>query len=234
MRNTLALLLAVAALLVGDAGHARGKKRSGLLELHTMTEGAIVVVDGKEVGVTPLAEPLRFPVGRHTMKITKPGYTEFLDVFEIKPNDTTKVDVDLLPYAGVLIVTATVEGARVFIDGKFEGLTPLEKEVLIGRRSVRVTKAGYYDFIATFKAQAGKPKRVHARLRQLPLGSTPYRPKPLPPPKWYEKWYVWGGIAGGVVAVTLAIVLPVTLRKGDEITGWNPDPGWRVLVGKPK
>lgn len=209
---TAAVLLSMLTPL--DAAAQRRRKRpSGTLVLRSMTDGAQVQVDGKDVGVTPLAEPVTLPAGKHTLKMTKRGYTEFLDVFTIQAGKPTELDIDLLPFAGVLIVTSTVEGARVFVDGKFEGVTPFEKEVLAGKRQVRVSKAGYYDFLVTYKSIAGKTKRLGAKLAALPIGSTPYRPKPLPPPKWYEKWYVWAGAAGGAVAIALAIALPVGLRK---------------------
>jgi hypothetical protein len=213
-------LLALIAVLVttwflgpADAEARRKKPRTGTLVLRSMTDGASVQIDGREVGTTPIADPIVLPAGKHTLKMTKRGHTEYIDVFNIAQGKATELDLDLLPFAGVLIVTSTVAGARVFVDGKFEGVTPLEKEVLVGPKQIRVTKAGYYDFIATYKSIAGKTKRLSARLAQLPLGSDPYRPKPLPPRKWYEKWYVWAGVAGGAVAIALSIALPVTLRK---------------------
>lgn len=165
----------------------------------------------------PLTTPLKLKSGQHTLKITKKGYTEYLDVFRIRRNKTTRLDIDLLPFAGVVEITASVDGARVFIDGKFQGLTPLEQEVLIGERAIRVTKAGFYEYVGKVKSIAGKTTKIHISLKAMPVGTTPYRPPPPPPPKWYEKWYVWAGAAGGVVAVTLAVVIPVVLSQQDPV-----------------
>jgi hypothetical protein len=219
LRFLFAMVAIQLALGGGDADAQRRKKRAGnqgTLVLRSMTEGATVQVDGTEVGTIPLPGPLSLPAGKHTLKLQKRGYTEYIDVVNIERGKATELDIDLLPFAGVLVVTSTARKARVFVDGKFEGVTPFEKEVLIGKRQVRVSKAGYYDFIATFKAAAGKTKRLHARLDALPVGINPYRPKPLPPPKWYERWYVWAGIAGGAAAVALAVALPVTLSKSNQ------------------
>jgi hypothetical protein len=223
-------LVPALVLLVAAGAEARPRGGTGSLQLNSMTTGAVVLIDGKEVGALPLAGAVELPVGQHTLKIMKRGYTEFLDVFTIARHKTTKLEIDLLPYAGILTVSSSVPGARVFIDGKFEGTTPVEREVLIGRRAIRVTKAGYYDFIASIKSIAGQDKALHAKLRLLPLGTTPYRPKPPPPAKWYEKWYVWAGAAGAVAVVAVAIAVPVTLANKNSIENWDPE--LRFFAGK--
>jgi hypothetical protein len=225
VRGTATALLIL--LVCSLQAQARPRRRGGTLELNSMTEGASVAIDGEDVGVIPLAAR-ELPPGRHTIKIVKPGYTEYLDVFTIKPGQVTKLDIDLLPFASVVAITANVEGARVFIDGKFEGLAPLEKEALIGHRTIRVSKAGYYDFITTLSSVAGKRFKVAATLKPLPVGSTPYRPRPPAPARWYERWYVWVGAAGGLVAVTLAVVLPVTQRNSDPVAAWGAEMRDRV------
>ena len=202
---------------------ARRRKGFGKLEISSMTQGAQVRVDGKEVGTLPLKRPLRLRAGKHTIKVTKRGYTEYLDVFSIKARDTTVLDVDLLPFAGIFVITCNEPESRVFVDGKFVGNAPVETEVLIGQRKVKVRKPGFYDFFQAVDSVAGKTLNVEVTLKAMPVGTTPYRPPPPPPPRWYEKWYVWVGAAGGVAAVTAAIVIPVILTSGDPIEDFNPD-----------
>lgn len=222
MRKVFARFLTVLLVLLVAAPTAEGRRRRGRgswgkLQVNSMTEGATVFVDGREVGSIPLSKPIRLKASKHTLKITKQGYTEYLDVFTIRRGKTTVLEIDLLPYAGVVVIEANVPQARVFIDGKFVGTTPVEREVLIGKRSVKVSKAGYYDFIGHLKTIAGKNKRLVVKLKPMPVGTTPYRPPPPPPPKWYEKWYVWAGAAAAVAAVTVAIVVPVTIANQDPV-----------------
>jgi len=217
----LALLLALPAVAAGRRARAPGK-----LQISSMTDGATVMVDGKEVGTIPLPQPLRLAPGKHTLKITKRGFTEYLDVFTIRARKTTVLDIDLLPFAGVLVVSSNETDSQVFVDGKFAGKAPLEKEVLIGKHTVRVRKPGYYNFIKTFNCIAGKVVELKVDLKAMPVGSTPYRPTPPPPPKWYEKWYVWAGAAGGLAAVTLAVVIPVLMLSGDEVEDFGADYRW--------
>lgn len=205
---------------------ARTRELVGFLKISCPIQNATVIIDGEERGITPLPRPLRMRVGKHSLKLIKRGYTEYLDVVTIRRNKITLMDVDLLPYAGIFTITSNTEDSRVFIDGKFVGIAPLEQEVLIGKRTVRVAKAGYYDYIGTIQSIAGRSKRIRVTLFPLPTGTSPYRPKPLPPLKWYEKWYVWAGIAAGAAAVTLAVVLPISLNSKDKIEEFNPEYRW--------
>ncbi len=222
-----ALTVAVLCLAVATPSDARRKKRRkkarvGKLEISTMTDGATVLVDGKEVGTLPLPAPINLPVGKHTLKVFKRGYTEFLDVFTIRSRKTTTLDVDLLPVAGILIITCATPDAQVYIDGKYMGIAPQEQEVLIGERSIKVRKPGFYDYMKSVKAIAGKVVRIKIKLKAMPVGSL-YRPAPPPPPKWYEKWYVWVGAAGGVAAITAAIVIPVVVASSDPISDFGAE-----------
>jgi len=206
-----------------DAQRRRRKRGWGKLEINSMTEGATVQVDGKVVGTLPLKKPLRLRAGKHTLKITKRGYTEYLDVVTIRRRKTTSEDIDLLPFAGILIITSTAADARVFVDGKFAGTTPLEKEVLAGEHAIKVRKPGHYDYIKTVKSLAGRVMRLRVDLKMMPVGATPYRPPPPPPPMWYEKWYVGPAGAGAVAAVTLAVVIPVIVTSQDEVDDFGPE-----------
>ena len=217
------LLIFIFAVPEADAQRRRRRRGWGKLEINSMTTGATVQVNGKVMGKLPLAKPLRLRAGKHTLKITKRGYTEYLDVVKIRRNKTTSEDIDLLPFAGILIITSTVPKAQIYIDGKFVGRSPMEKELLAGEHTVKVRKPGHFDYLRTIKSIAGSVVRLRVNLKLMPVGTTPYRPPPPPPPKWYEKWYVWAGAAGGVVAVTLAIVIPVAVLSGDKVDDFSPE-----------
>ena len=216
-------LIFIFAIPEADAQRRRRSRGWGKLEINSMTSGATVQVNGKVMGVLPLKKPLRLRAGKHTLKVSKRGYTEYLDVVTIKRGKTTSEDIDLLPFAGILLITSTSPQAQVFIDGKFVGRTPLEKEVLAGEHAVKVRKPGHYDYLKTVKSIAGNVIRLRVDLKEMPVGATPYRPPPPPPPKWYEKWYVWAGAAGTVAAVTLAVVIPVIVLSKDQVEDFSPE-----------
>jgi hypothetical protein len=184
--------------------------RAGALEIASTTEGAVVTVDGERVGTIPLAGPLTsLSPGEHTIKVEKPGFAPYIDVFKIDRKKPTHVDVELVAVAGVLKLKTNVEAARVYVDGKFVGEAPLTAEVAVGARAVQVSKGGYRDFFQNISAVAGQEVNLDVQLEELPVGFNPYKPPPPPPPRWYEKWWVWTVGAVGVGAVVTAVVVPV-------------------------
>ncbi len=196
--------------LVGATAHAAPAAKAGALEISSATEGADVYVDGERVGTIPLGAPLTaLTPGEHTIKVTKPGFAPYIDVFKIDRKKPTQLSVELVPVAGVLKLKASVEGARVYVDGKFVGEAPLTAEVAVGARAVQVSKGGYKDFFQNISAVAGQEVNLDVMLEELPVGVNPYKPPPPPPPKWQDKWWVWTVGAIGVGAVVTAVVVPV-------------------------
>jgi hypothetical protein len=209
------LLLAV----VGGAAHAApAAARAGALEVSSSTAGADVAIDGERVGTIPLPGPITtLPPGEHTIKVEKPGFAPYIDVFKIDRKKPTKVEVELVAVAGVLKLKTNVEAARVYVDGKFVGEAPLTTEIGVGARAVQVSKGGYKDFFQNISAVAGQEVNLDVMLEELPMGANPYKPPPPPPPKWYEKWWVWTVGAVGVGVVVTAVVVPAYYATRDPI-----------------
>ena len=212
----LSLLLPAAALAKTPLNAAPSP---GALVLDSATPGAEVFVDGNRIGMTPLPGPMPFPTGEHTIKIQKPGYAPTIDVFTIGRKKDTHFSGELTPVAGVLNITANIEKAHVFIDGKFVGEAPLTTEMQVGPRAIQVSKGGYKDFFQNVESVAGQEVSLDVKLDELPPELNPYKPVPLPPRRWYEKWWVWTAVAGGAVAVSLAVALPLALNTQGPLCG---------------
>ena len=220
---TCALLLAATGLggvasAQRGAGAASASARAGVLEVQSTTDGAEVFIDGERIGTIPLAAPLTtLTPGEHTIKVVKPGFAPYIDVFKIDRKKPSRVDVELVPVAGVLKLKANVEAARVYVDGKFVGEAPITTEVGVGARAVQVSKGGFKDFFQNVSAVAGQEVNLDVQLEELPVGINPYKPPPPPPPKWFEKWWVWTAGAVGVGIVVTAVVVPVYYVTRDPV-----------------
>jgi hypothetical protein len=193
----------------------------GALVVHCSTEGAEVFVDGNKVGTTPLGPQVLTP-GEHTVKIVKLGFAPLIDVFTINKKKETRLDVELVPVAGVVKISANVEQSHVFVDGKFVGEAPITVEVQVGARAIQVSKGGFKDFFQNVEAVAGQEVSIEVMLEELPMGANPYKPTPPPPPKWYEKWWVWTAAGGAVAVGVVAVVVGVTQANKNEISDFGP------------
>lgn len=69
---------------------------TGSLDLRVPVEGAEVQVDGRTVGTTPLAGPVKdLAPGQHALKIVKKGFSDFDKFVQVRFQRTTVVTVDL-------------------------------------------------------------------------------------------------------------------------------------------
>ncbi len=208
------VVASVASVVLGGSGAEAQRPRAGHLVLEGDQPGAEVYVDAELVGTMPM-DPLELSVGEHTLRVTRPGYTELTEVFRIRPRRRTQISVDLLPVSMALSVVTDPEGAQVFVDGRFSGETPLELDLLEGEHSVRVTRAGYHEVVRTVQAAAGQNETLDLELEELPAEEVRAMAGVETELEWYEKPLTWILVGGGAVAVAAGILLVVALTSED-------------------
>jgi hypothetical protein len=155
--------------------------RSGRLLVRSNPAGAEVFVNGTRRGVTPLA--LRdLALGGYDLRINRAGFTAAEQRVTLDAGRTSRtVDVTLrrsdaaattapapAPAAtgtGSLLVDSRPPGARVTIDGREAGVTPLTVGALpTGPHSIRIDLAGYQPISTTTRVEPGVRARVAVSL----------------------------------------------------------------------
>jgi len=113
----------------------KGLPRIGTATFDSVPPGAQVLVDGHAVGTTPMR--LELPAGPHAVEFRSKAANRTQDIDVVKGRDTA-VTVDWNPRrVGRLQVISAPPGARVMIDGRDRGATPLSvDDVAIGPHSV--------------------------------------------------------------------------------------------------
>lgn len=214
--RTLVVLAVVGSVVLAcaDAEAQRRRPRVGHLVLEGDQPGAEVYVDAELIGTMPL-EPIELTAGEHTLRVTRPGYTELTEVVRIRPRRETTIEVSLLPISMVLSVVTEPEGAQLFVDGRFSGETPLEIDLLEGEHSIRVTRAGYQEVVRTIQARAGQNEVLELELENLPEEEMRALVGPPPEAEWYEEPLTWVLIGGSAVALAAGILLIVALTSED-------------------
>jgi hypothetical protein len=130
---------------------------------------------------------------------------------------------------GSVAILADVAGADVYLDGKKLGRTPLAQPIgklSVGKHSLRITAAGYSDFIQDVDVRFQKTTQVVVRLVRAkvvgpsgPPGSGPVRDAPVP---WYSS--TWGYVGVGVAAVAVGLLVGFALAD-DEVVDCDRNPG---------
>jgi len=113
------------------------EKLPGLVEFAGLPSGTRILVDGVEAGRTP-PEWLEIAPGRHRLRFEHPRYRPLEQGLQVTGGGARqRLQVALQPaWARVRIVSAP-SGALLSIDGEPQGRTPLQLELLEGRRKLR-------------------------------------------------------------------------------------------------
>jgi len=176
------------------------KRPSTTVIVRSTTRGARIYVDGQPVGTVPQDAPIPVSPGTHTIKVTKPGHSDYLDTFQVKRGEEHVLEIDLLALAGVLIVDSMASGAIVAVDQRQIGEVPFEGEISPGTRTLEVRAPGYSTFRQSIEVVAGETYTFDAHLIALAPGND-FGEAETP---WYGHWWLWAGtavlVAGGVTA----------------------------------
>jgi hypothetical protein len=154
---------------------------AGRIVVRSTPAGARVVVNGRDVGQTPITMN-NLSRGSHDVRIERDGYgavERHVVVTDSQPESQLMVALAReLPAppppapirpstkaSGSLGVDSRPGGARVFVDGKLAGATPLSLDALApGEYAVRLEREGYRQWASIVRVVAGESHRVAASL----------------------------------------------------------------------
>ena len=167
---------------------------TGRVDVRSTPAGAGVTVDGRWRGRTPLTiEDLRF--GRHVVRVVQPGYAtarEDVTLSSSSPSRALSFRLERTPpaaaprtaarppapaparpanpasYTGSIYVDSRPRGARVLVNGKFVGTTPVRiPDVAIGSQIVRLELENHRIWTTTTRVSAGQESRVTGSLEPI-------------------------------------------------------------------
>jgi serine/threonine-protein kinase len=162
---------------------------SGRLLVRSTPAGAHVFVDGRDEGLTPVAVR-ELARGDHRIRVVRDGYdteerhvritasrpaqemTVSLARGEMAQAPVATAPVPSTPgttgrFVGALNVDSRPPGAKVFVDGKLAGTTPLQLAGLdAGEHVVRIERDGYRRWSSSVRVVASEQNRVTASLEK--------------------------------------------------------------------
>ncbi|WP_038049074.1 PEGA domain-containing protein [Thermus caliditerrae] len=137
--------------------------RTGELFLEARPEGAEVYVDGRLAGRAPLRVTLE--AGLHEVRVLAPGYAEYRAQVEVRPSESLRLYVELVPVRAVLELYLNVE-ARVFLDGEEVGVAKggyLRLEAPFGDHELTLVAPGYRTLVQEVRVTGNQVLRLTLR-----------------------------------------------------------------------
>lgn len=135
------------------------------LAIDSDPRGADVYLDGRLQGTTPLRATSQ--PGRRTLRIERDGYRTFETTLRLSPGESRRVSADLerVPTTGTLRFESSPDGADVFVNGRFQGTTPIAaQDVQPGTYDVTFERSGYTPERRSVTVDRGQSQTVSVRL----------------------------------------------------------------------
>lgn len=143
----------------------RLQPRLGRLLVTTNKPGAVVSVDGEQIGVTPLLEAYDIMIGNHTVEVSCANHRTEKRSVTIKENQTTNLSVTLVDMARFRI-SSTPSTASLYINDKYIGNTPCYYELTSGDYRVKLTRKHYRTINKRMYLDSSNPEMSFRMRRQ--------------------------------------------------------------------
>ena len=208
-------------------------KLKGRLRVTVSGQKVEVSLDGKAVGAAPYNA--RVPVGKHRL-VLKTADGLYLKETEVVVwyGKEYQIKGPLEFLGGRLSVSSVPPGARVLVDGKEAGTTPINAlELSAGDHDLRLELEGHDAHTTRLTLVAGK-----SLSKEINMATTPAAPAPAPEPASQpvkapvvpetpapvrRKWPVWTMVTAGVAVAAGGVALGVGLAYKSAISEYEAD-----------
>ena len=136
----------------------------GYVSVSSDPSGSTVRIDGSYYGTTPTT--VSVPAGRHTVSVAKDGYSGWSQTVSVTSGATTSVYATLskVVTTGYLSASSNPKYADLYVDGSYQGQTPITIALDSGKHNVIFRKAGYSDYSISVYINEGQTSIVSATL----------------------------------------------------------------------
>lgn len=132
--------------------------------------GAVVSVDGQDVGTAPFKEPVLLRPGKRTI-VAKRGEDIATETPSLLAASKATVTLEPKRAEGKLVVESDPPGAIIAVDGVLQGEAPVLAAVGVGAHTVAADKDGYAQATMEVTLTEGQSRRVTIKLVPAPKDS---------------------------------------------------------------
>jgi len=140
---------------------------TGTIDVSSTPSGAKVYVDGVYRGLTPLK--IAINPGTHDVEVRMSGYQTYRARVQVRAGQSVRISPRLarVSTTGVLSIDSTPQGAEVYINGSYQGRTPIKLSINEGTYDVELRLPGYEPYQARVRVRAGQTSRLAPRLQPV-------------------------------------------------------------------
>ncbi len=120
--------------------------RAAYLTVNSSTDGASLTIDADTTAYQIPFENLPLPAGFHQLRVFANGYEDIIHQLQMGEGDTLYRTFKLPVKTGQLNLNSVPDGAEVWLDEIFQGLSPLQILVPYGDHDLLIKKEGYRDY----------------------------------------------------------------------------------------
>ncbi len=142
----------------------------------TRPAGAEVLLDGQDVGASPIEIPLEW--GLHQLLIEKASYYPLQQEFNWQQDNQQLGEFELVPREVPFRLSSEPAGATVTLNGQYLGQTPLQAELVpLQQHQLRISRAGFRTLTTAVELPLGEPGERSFALEPM-LGRVVMRVQP--------------------------------------------------------
>ena len=175
--NKYAKLMLVLAVVAG-AGYLYMTFGTATIAVTSEPSGAIVRVDGRQRGLTPLAR-LELSTGKHKLEVEHSHLQPYVEGLNLSRGDHLAREITLVPGTGTLQLLSNPKGAWVEVDGeRLPEPTPTTLEVASGEHEIAMGQDERKIVTQTHTVKHGQSVEVNFNLNIDPHGSLTIATRP--------------------------------------------------------
>jgi hypothetical protein len=144
-------------------------QKTGNLIVDSTPPYASIWLNGKETGFFTHHIFSDLPVGLYEIRLVKEDYKEWTGTATVEESKSTFVHTYLEPLPSQIIFDSNPQGAQVFLNGTYFGITPCTYEnAPPGYYKIRLAKSSYFPWDALLNLEIARTERISADLTIAP------------------------------------------------------------------
>ena len=188
---------------------------TGSIYLRSNPSGASIEIDGEMKGTTPtLIQDVL--IGNHQVMFSLPNHKT--EIYDVTVNEGSTINVEgILSDIAKISINSQPSGAKLFIDEKYIGLTPFEKEMSSGDYNIELRHNKYKIFKKSVHIDSSHPNQTISMERQY---QQPYSIYLQPYLQIGQNMAVGGSLGGFIANVNVEVFYTVGMKES-EMVYWN-------------